>query len=217
MALTFAAEMILLMYVLAKYSISFVEYRLIVLILLLLALFQLSEYGICESFVFNDIVWAKIGFFAITFLPSLGLHLIQKVRKDPTISYSLFGYFLSVIFVVIFVFFNTFNAVGCQGNYAFFELTNGIGGAFFIYYYALLVLGATLALLRWKQAKQANQGKTLLVITLGYASFIMPGTIIHFAFNQVSNGLPSIMCGFALIFAIILTFWVSDGVGRTKP
>lgn len=216
MVLTFVAEMLLVMYVLVRRGYQSVEHRIVVVLLLLLAIFQLSEYGVCEGLALDSIVWSRIGFVSITMLPPLGLHLIQLVRGDKSKNIAHIGYFLSLVFVVAFTFFDSFASVGCQGNYAIFQVRQGLGGAYFTYYYLLLILGAVMAYTGWSKSKETARGKMLLLIGLGYASFVLPATFIHFVFESVSNGLPSIMCGFALIFAAILGTVVANRLPTDK-
>lgn len=209
MVLTFAAEMLLMMFVLVKHGLHSMSHRLVVFLLLLLAIFQLSEYGVCEQLGLDNLVWARIGFVAITLLPAVGLHLIQEVRNDKNLNISHIGYLLSLLFTVTFVFFNSFESVGCNGNYAIFELSNALSGAYFTYYYLLLLTGAILAFSGWRGNRESGRSRTLLLIVTGYASFVLPATFIHFAFDNVSSGLPSIMCGFALVFAFILALVIA--------
>lgn len=216
MALTFAAEMLLMIFVLVKKGLRSIEHRIIIIILLLLALFQLSEYGVCESLGFDNTVWARIGFVSITMLPPLGLHLIQQIRRDKKMTLTYVGYFLSLVFVVAFVFFDSFKSIGCQGNYAFFDVKETIGGAYFAYYYVLLMIGATLALMGWRAERSSDKGKALLLLVIGYSSFVLPATFIHFIFEGVTSGLPSIMCGFALIFAFLLGTVISSRIPESK-
>jgi hypothetical protein len=210
MALTFAAEMILLMYVLVKRGVRTVEHRLIVTVLFFLAIFQLSEYGVCEAVGFDETIWARLGFAAITMLPPLGLHLIQRIRKDKNLVFTQIGYIMALLFISAFTFFDSFESISCEGNYAIFEVMPGLGGAYFAYYYSLLLTGAVLAFLGWKERRGKSEGTILLLIIAGYGSFVLPATFIHFVFEQAGNGLPSIMCGFALIFAIMLGTLISN-------
>ena len=216
MAITFAAEMLLMMYVLMKKGVNSIPHRIIVLLLLFLALFQLSEYGVCESLGLDPTIWARVGFVSITMLPPLGIHLVQKVRKDSNLTLAYGSYLLSLVFVVAFVFFDSFQSVGCSGNYAIFQISDGLGGAYFAYYYALLMLAVALAIDGWRKGRDSQNSQTLLYIVAGYASFVAPATFIHFVFDGVSNGLPSIMCGFALIFAVALATVISDRIPTSE-
>ena len=209
MALTFAAEVLLFMYVLVTRGWRSLELRLILAVLFFLAMFQLAEYGVCESLVFDAQTWGKIGFVSITMLPPLGVHLVQAIRKDTSHSFTLMSYALGVLFSVAFVFFNTFDKIACLGNYAIFEFGNDLGIAFAIYYYALLLLGAGLAFNGWRSIRRKKDKKALMAVVFGYATFVLPASFIHFVLESEGNGLPSIMCGFAVIFAFILALYIA--------
>ncbi len=214
MALTFVTEILLLFLVLYRFAAKTLELKLIIGILFFLALFQLSEYGVCEDLFMDSQTWGKIGFVSITLLPALGLHLIQTIRQDKSILQSYIGYGLAGLFSVAFVFFNTFERIACLGNYATFEFGSNLGIAFSLYYYALLGVGTALAFTGRKQATSPKDALALKGIVFGYATFVLPGTFIHFVLQSEGNGLPSIMCGFAVIFAFILALYIAPLVRR---
>lgn len=204
----------MLAWVYAKFKAQTTELKIVISILFFLALFQVSEYGVCERLLFDSQIWGKIGFVSITLLPALGLHLIQAIRRDTSLRVAYFGYLLAALFSVAFVFFNTFDAIQCLGNYAIFEFGTSLGTAFALYYYALLGAGTVYAFNGWKSVTRSKDKQALVAIVYGYASFVLPGSFIHFVLDSEGNGLPSIMCGFAIIFAFILTFYVAPRVRR---
>ncbi len=215
MALTFVVEALLLAYVVVKSGAKSLELRLLISLIFFLALFQLSEYGVCEDLFMDSQTWGKIGFVSIALLPALGLHLVQTIRRDRSIAQSYIGYGLAALFSFAFVGFNAFESIGCLGNYAIFEFNSDLGIAFAIYYYALLGAATVLAFQGWRHIRRKKDKQALMSIILGYASFALPGSFIHFVINTPGNGLPSIMCGFALIFAFVLALYTAPKVSKT--
>lgn len=180
--------------------------RLGVIILIALATFQLAEYGICEDLGLNDNLWAKAGFVAITTLPVLGFHMIHTIA-GKTNKYAVgAGYLTGLAWIILFLSGNAMENSVCNGNYVIFNLREGFGGAYFIFYYFWLIYGSVVAIHYARLAQQKTK-KALWTVVLGYASFTVPATLIWFfaSDNGASQGLPSIMCGFAVIFAVLLT------------
>lgn len=206
MLLTFSFEFISAIYVLftAKFKPSA---ALIILILISLGTFQLAEYQVCSD---KSLVWMRIGFIAITLLPPLGLNLINLIIKKPWYSY--IGYGLAALFVETFVISSlSIQTAICGGNYMMTTLAgNSLAHFFASYYYLLLMIGfATVYLFMMslkKMPSRALETSCLSWIGFGYASFMVPTAIVYLLSPAARAGIPSIMCGFAVFLAIILTF-----------
>ena len=216
MAITFIVEGLLALFVLLKRAAKQPEQRLIVAILVLLAIFQLAEYGVCEPLGFSPVAWARLGFVSITLLPAVGLHLIQKIRSDSVLVPTILGYAAAAAFAIAFAGFESFISVGCGGNYAIFQIKDGLGGMYFSYYYILLLVGIAMSIIFWAKDMSSERGKAAALMAIGYLSFVLPATYIHFVYENARNGLPSIMCGFALLFAVIIALAVSPLLDRSK-
>lgn len=205
MIATFTLELLLFIYTVIRYRMS-TSTRLIAAILLLLAIFQISEFNVCAVFGVSAVVWSRIGYFAITLLPALAVHLVltiagQKWRWLVALSYLISGFFAAIFGFSKTAFVNHL----CSGNYVIFRLANGIGGTYFAYYYAWLVIGIALCLYLSNTAKPRIRTALLLQI-VGYLSFLLPTGIVNTLNPQTVNGIPSVMCGFAILYALILVF-----------
>jgi hypothetical protein len=58
--------------------------------------------------------------------------------------------------------------------------------------------------------------KALLYQVFGYLSFLLPTGIVNTINPTTLKGIPSIMCGFAVIYAIILVFGITPTISATK-
>lgn len=206
MIATFIIEIILAIYTYIK-SIKAKSDVGIVLTLIFLAIFQLSEYQICGGL--DLILWSRIGLFAITFLPVLGIYLITKLNKK---SYLLkFSFILAIAFAVFFVLIpNTINGATCGGNYIIFDINSNVNSLYGYYYFGFLLLGI------WESVKGINSDtnkkkikEALKWLIIGYLSFILPLTFVYIFIPITRVAVASIMCGFAVIFAFILTFKIA--------
>ncbi|MCB9821907.1 hypothetical protein H6801_00835 [Candidatus Nomurabacteria bacterium] len=215
MIATFAIEIALLVLILLQRKINHTA-KLIIASLFFLALFQLCEYFVCGGMGVGALQWSRLGFIAITTLPPLGLHLIHSIanKKSGYIVWS--SYVLMMLWILAFGFSETiFSGHECVSNYVIFQLHDLVGYAYSAYYYGLLLLGIALALKFGEKVKQKNQKEALYGMIIGYLVFLLPTAIANTISPETMAGIPSIMCGFAVIFALILFFYIIPRV--TKP
>lgn len=212
MIVTFVVEIIMAVWVLWRYGLDHIT-RLVALILVNLAIFQLAEYFICTGALgLTDVQWARIGHVAITLLPPLGLHLGLRLAKKRNPALLAAAYGTAAAFGGLFLL--SSNAVQegvCLGNYVIFERGAGLlfwPWSYALYYYGWLFAGVYTA---WTYAANSNQRhlkRALYGLMAGYLAFIVPTTAVNLIDPSTITGIPSIMCGFAVMLAFALTFWV---------
>lgn len=208
MLATFIIEIGLFAWVAVRYGWSTVRNRLALAILLCLAVFQLAEYNVCGRFNIDALQWSRIGFVAITLLPALGVHLSHELAGKVDRRIVGAAYATALAFTYVFIFSPVaFNSHVCAGNYAIFQLRNGIGGAYFVYYYAWLLYAIQYSLREARLGSGARQ-KQLRYLVAGYCFFLIPTTIANMVSPDTIKGIPSVMCGFAVSFAIVLVFGI---------
>ncbi|MEK7461193.1 MAG: hypothetical protein AAB647_03210 [Patescibacteria group bacterium] len=188
---------------------AFVVYRhtrfgqLAILTLVSLGLFQLAENKICTGGP-NQLA-TTIGLVAITLLPPLGLHLITHITGHRIVTR--ISYFVAAIFIVGFVLYPALvtSPSVCTGNYIIIFMMPKLGMAYGLYYFGFLFWAIHDAL-GGRATPELKPYKAVLgwLIT-GYLSFILPMGIVYFLSEKSREAVPSIMCGFAIILAIILT------------
>jgi hypothetical protein len=208
MLATFAIEIILLIAVLVTKKLNRTT-RLVCAALFALAFFQLCEYFVCGGLGVNSALWSRMGFIAITTLPPLGLHIMFSIAGKKSKFVVPAGYTLMALWILIFGFTeNAFTNHQCVSNYVIFNLHQYVGYAYSAYYYGLLLLGILLAMRFGEQAKKPAQKEALYGMIVGYLVFLVPTAVVNTINPQTMAGIPSIMCGFAVIFALILFFYV---------
>jgi len=205
MLATFIIEIACAFYVIFRYKLTPVS-RLTVGILAGLATFQLAEYNVCEgAWGVDSLTWARIGYVAITILPPLGLHLATRLagQKKPLLIGG--AYASAAIFSGIFLFIgHGMQSQLCLGNYVIFSIAPWATLPYGIYYYGWLMVAVGYA---WKAAKSltsVSKQKALRWLAIGYMAFIIPTTAANIVDPSTIAGIPSIMCGFAVILAITL-------------
>ena len=189
--------------------------KIIVGLLFFLSLFQLSEFMICEDAPL--MIWSRIGFVAITMLPPLGIHLVGILtkRKHLVIPSYIFGGF----FILLFSFVNGAIQGGtCTGNYLVLHTSEVWGIPYTFFYLGLLIYATGEAIQgRYRASHLDKETKQILgwIIT-GYLAFMVPMAVVY-AINESSHaGLPSIMCGFALLLAFTLALKTAPLYDRYK-
>lgn len=211
---TFAIEIALALYTIIRYHMSPLT-RVITATLVLLATFQFSEFFVCET---NNTVglFSRLGYAAITMLPPLGIHLVSMISGRGSKRLTAAAYTSGILFILFLAFSPTaFDSYVCGGNYAVFHLVHPMGSIFFVYYYFWLFVGIFQCI---NFAKTAAP-KIRLALTYqayGYLSFVLPTGIVNMLNPESIYGIPSIMCGFAAIYAILLAFGITPLVLQSK-
>lgn len=209
MVATFLSELVLAIYVLWKHGKTTIG-KLIFVTLILLAIFQLAEYMVCEGALgLDSMQWSKIGFVAISFLPALGVHISCVIANKSEWLIPLAGYLLAIGFSAYFLMISHGIASSvCAGNYVIFNLAQHVGGVYSVYYYSTLIVAMALSF-RWsRSAKNQYHSKSLKWLIFGYLSFMLPTALVNTLIPSTTSGVPSIMCGFAVIFAFVLVLFV---------
>jgi hypothetical protein len=216
MIATFIIEIVLAFYTLWRYRRDTITW-LAVGLLFCLSLFQLAEYMVCEGSLINGLTWSRIGFVAITMLPPLGLHLIYALGGATRKRLIYPAYLSSVAFILLFL--GTTSALSgheCLGNYVIFQVSPGVGAWFSAYYYGWLLAGVAMAWHFVRQSKSPVVRRSLMAMTFGYAAFIIPTATVNIMDPDTIRGIPSIMCGFAVILAIAIVAKVLPGMAKPR-
>lgn len=216
MAATFVIEITLAIYTYWRYKMS-AAVRLIIIMLVLLATFQAAEYFVCGGFGLSGFDWSRLGFVAITLLPPVGIHLAHLIAKSSKKQIVMLAYASAMIFVVYFAFASESVGHGqCLGNYVMFGISGTMTAIYTLYYYGWLLAGIVTCWRLSDTARSDQQKGALRALATGYVAFLLPTTTVNLIDKQTLSGIPSIMCGFAVLLAIILCGWVLPKVAKKK-
>ena len=177
--------------------------------ILFLGIFQLSEYMLCKT---NNIeLWGKIGAASITLLPALGLHLITYFTKKN--KWMIAGYVFGIsIIILIFLLPSLTIDAHFTGKFVVLLPQSFYKQIFTVYYIGFLLIG-TWAIIYSLMTQNKNH-QELIWMLAGYMAFILPTIIVYMLFETTRQGVPSIMCGFAIFLALVLTFKVIPGFNK---
>ncbi len=218
MIATVVIELTLSLYTLWRYKTDTLT-RLIVLCLLSLAVFQISEYHVCTEIGISAGNWSRLGYAAITALPPLGLHILHVLAHKPRRRLVVAAYTTMVIYILYFLSYPAvFVGFQCTGNYVIFQIGVRASIAYGLYYYGWLLtamyLGGRWANQLVKAGKQTvRQLRSIQALIVGYLVFLVPTALVYSISPASRRGIPSIMCGFAVLFALILSLYVLPLVG----
>jgi hypothetical protein len=221
MIATMVIEVSLALYTLWRYKMS-PTIRLIAITLLALATFQLAEFFVCTNSIGHVIGWSRFGFAAITLLPPLGLHLMHDLAGKPGRRIVRTAYFTMACFIAFFLVFpNVFDSYQCTGNYVIFHLRPHAGGIYWVYYFGWIITSVVLGV-RWgnqlaRLGKKAHrQLQTVQALIIGWFVFIVPTAVANVVNPASRQGIPSIMCGFAVLLGLILALYILPRAGKPK-
>jgi hypothetical protein len=221
MLATLVTETILAIYTVWRYKMTVVT-RLITAMFICLATFQLAEYFVCTGYGLRAEQWSRVGFVMITILPPLGLHLAHVLAQKPKRRLVAISYATMVAYIGIFMFYHAaFNGHQCTGNYVIFQIGARLGGLYSIYYFGWLAVGIGLSVVWANQLMKKGQAfkkylESVRGLIVGYLVFLIPVALANTIKPQTRRGIPSIMCGFAILLALILATYVLPRIGQRR-
>lgn len=205
MIATVLIELSLMLFVLFRNRLNKLQ-KLVAATLFFLAAFQAAEYALCLGFG-DPFMWSRAGFVFISTLPPLGLHILYTISKKKEDKLLWSAYISMVLFMLFFVFWkDAFNGQQCTGNYVIFDIDSGYNVAYGAYYYGWLAAALFLGN-KWRKEftdKLTYRAKAIKWLMVGYCVFLVPTAIAAVLHPPALEAIPSVMCGFAVIFAIIL-------------
>lgn len=220
MIVTFALEIILAIYTIVRYKLNAVV-RLVVAMLVFLAIFQLAEYMVCKGAPHDSLVWSRIGFVSITMLPPLGLHLtfvLSKASRWLSWGVLLPAYASAVLFILFFwLAKDALTGNQCLGNYVIFQIAEGRGWLYGLYYYGWILASLISGAYFIRRTQQMRQRRAMILLLISYLAFLLPTATANIVSPQTLNAIPSVMCGFAVILALMLVIVVLPSIFTKQP
>lgn len=222
MLATLIIEFSLTIYTVWRYKLDVLG-RLITIMLVALATFQLAEYFVCTGIGSMAAPWSRVGFVAITALPPISLHLMHVLAGKPQRRLAYGAYATMAAYMGFFLLSpGTFTGHQCTGNYVIFQFTANVTGTYSVYYFGLLLSGLGLGF-RWanelkdKGKAAVKQLQTVQGFILGYLVFLVPSAMAMVINPAVRRGIPSVLCGFAVLLALVLVLYILPKAGEPKP
>ncbi len=173
------------------------------IIVLFLALYQGGEFMLCTTG--DDQVWARVAYVSATFLPALGLHLTYVLLRKKTPYFLIYS--LPVLFSLIIIFTpDIINGAQCHTLFVEFSYGNKIITTLHSLYYVLFLMFISIVLLQKYTQTKTIQRKVYLAFLGSMILLVAPTLAIVLLFPSVTNQFGSILCHFAVLFAIALLY-----------
>ena len=182
------------------------------LLLVCLAAYQIVEVLVCWSGAEPRLFLSRLGFIAVTWLPPLTILLLARLygptrpRGRLLLWYGYLSLALAAVMAFwIFVEYRFVSGTICEFMYAkyihvvpYFDLYGG-------FYEVTQVASAVLAALCVIHAADAADRRKLGDVLIGIQLYLIPALLVGAVFRGIGGyGLPSIMCHFALAYALCL-------------
>lgn len=207
MIVTFVLEIILAVYTVCRYKLNPVV-RIVIAMLVFLAIFQAAEYMVCKGSPSNALVWSRVGYVSITMLPPLGLNLtllLAGARRYLQWGALLPAYGTAALFMLFFwLGEGALTGHQCLGNYVIFQISSGKGWFYTAYYYGWILVSLAAGLYYMHYSRLKRQRKALTLLLISYLAFLLPTATVNLLSPGTLSGIPSIMCGFAVVLAVML-------------
>lgn len=212
--LTFAVEIMMAFWVLNRNPKNRIN-QVSAAILIFLGLYQFTEYALCTSG--NPFFWGKMGFVAYTFLPALGLHWAFALRGKKALIWPIHlissGFALLALLKVDFI-----QATEC-GRFFVKVITTfspALANSYLLYYVLFIAIASEL-LIKWTiEEHNLERRKILAWGFIGMLSFTVPTFLLVVLFPLYNIMFPSVLCQFAIFFAIVVVYVVSLNERATK-
>lgn len=177
-------------------------------ILALLASYQLIEVGICANSAAAGFL-PRLAFIAVTWLPPLGLLLIAKLQQPRSrMTYgNAYSMLAAALGIVVWIALDRGFVSSSVCSALFARYTNPMP-RFILYsgFYWLGLLGMIVhSGYGVRTCHDPHRRRLLFQVFAGTLAFVVPSMIVSSYVRPVEGALPSVMCHFALIFAVFLT------------
>lgn len=120
------------------------------------------------------------------------------------------AYATAAAFILYFVFATqAISGATCYANYAVFDTAGGGASLLYgLYYYGWMLVAIGLGI-AWSRDKKLPHRSAMMALIAGYLLFIVPTTTVNIIDPATIAGIPSIMCGFAVMLAFVLALKVA--------
>ena len=177
-------------------------------ILVFLASYQLIEVGVCANSAAAGFL-PRLAFIAVTWLPPLGLLLIAKLQRPRSrMAYgNAYSMLAAAAGIVIWIVLDRGFVSSSVCSTLFAHYTNPMPRfALYSGFYWLGLLGMIVhSGYGVKTCRDPHRRHLLSQVFVGTLAFVLPSLIVSSYVRPAEGALPSVMCHFALIFALFLT------------
>jgi hypothetical protein len=112
---------------------------------------------------------------------------------------------------------NAFVGHECTGNYVIFQIGMTAARVYGLYYYGWLLVAMLIGYKVFTNSKVVkNIRQQVGGLMVGYLVFLVPTGIANTVKPETRAGIPSIMCGFAVLFALIMALYIAPRAAQMR-
>jgi len=178
------------------------------LLLLFLAGYQFSEVAVCSNP--GNLLYSRIAFFDITWLPVIGLWLIFQLSPPQNKWFRLIpGFYFTAglaLSVWIIADANCISKSVCEVVIARFFSPNPFDTLYGVFYQTGIAFMVFFSVVRMVYTEDKIIRKHLMNLQTGVLGFVLPSLALRVLLDKPGAILPSVMCHFAIILALSLVF-----------
>ena len=208
---TFVIEIGFVLYTYLKFKATTFS-RVCIGLLLCLGTFQAAEFMFCRSATPD--IWPKIGYIATIFLPAFGMHMTSLLtNRAYKITYAAYMLALGITIMALLYPLHYFIA-SCNIHYVDMWNKPPFNYLHNIYYIVFIFCAVYVLIHTILHRKKRREIEVWLVIS--YAVFLIPTYALYFLRYIFHSAIPSVMCGFAIMTALIITLIILPMFYRAK-
>ena len=188
--------------------------RIIALISLLLGIYQLNEFLICVT---GFSLFTKLAIMTTAVLPALGItYALIIFRKKMKFRWHVLIYLPAIFFVLMFAISDYYKQSAiCSTVFIQYPSTGLLGMFFALYYLVYLVAGLIVFYFVSARVKSVYEKRLGHFGILGILIFTVPTFVFLFFLPALEIQFASVLCEFALLFAIelVVVLWYKEKRG----
>lgn len=213
--ITFIVEILMAIWVFWKHRLSPL-WQIAVLFLISLAMFQIAEYMICGTWA-TGTFWLRVWFAFTSLLPAIGYHLVCKINELPRQRWIRLFYGISgVLFVSFFVAPDPYFWYHCTGNFVRFSGDSLFHDIYLVYYIIVIAWSLLLLIRQLRSADALLLRRANWWCLAAYLSFLITTAVLLILGEITTNDIWSVLCGFAILAGIAVTFGVLPAYNRAQ-
>lgn len=183
--------------------------KIIAWFMFVLGFYQFTQFMVCKTDYQN--LWSTIGFVTYSYLPAIGVYLVNifvKRIKNPK------NLFIAPIIVTIYAIINNnfIKTVSCNkyfisvSTYVFTPENYIYKWVYMIYYFGFIALCLFYLAKYIDQEKDKIKRKMAQILLIALMTSLFPAIILLFIIPSLTPSFPSIYCEFSVIFTVAVLY-----------
>ncbi len=182
-------------------------------IILLLLVYQTFEFAICNLNLSSSTM-IYFAFADLTLLPPTAIALVTYFYSYR-LEYRILAFVPALFWIVYyFMIIPQFEVVKCTMLYAAYNYPHGFW--YGLFYYGEILIALIIVVININKVQKPEVKRQTYILLFGLLSFTIPMIIAYFLYPLITEVVESVMCKFAFLFAVTLTYFSLEGRKRNE-